>query len=228
MAKKQQGDSADVVARASQRILDVLAADPRKAMSIKDLSKALKTPEPIGTSDAQQERLARAAVKQLSADRKIHEHPKVKSALRYGASPPDPRNYFTRTGLKGVQTKYAQLLKAGAEPGDILAAIGEKLAPPYRAGARPRLTDEWLEQVVKQVQQFTQHRPSESYPLPQLYRDVAEPQGVSLGEFHDGLRRLSREARIRLIEWTQPLRTMPDERFALIAGGEIRYYARIS
>lgn len=228
MGKMKQDESADLIARAGRRILTVLAEDARKAMSIKDLSKALKTPEAIGTSDAQRERLAKAAVKQLRDDKQIHEHPKVKNAVRYGASPPDARNYFTKTGLKGVQTKYSLLLKASVEPGEILAAVGEKLTPPWRPGAAPVRANGWLDQTVKQIEQFTRQRPSESYPLPQLYREVVEPLGVSLGEFHDGLRRLSREGRIRLIEWTQPLRTMPDERFALIAGGEIRYYVRIT
>lgn len=86
--------------------------------------------------------------------------------------------------------------------------------------------DDWLEQVVSRVDEFTRRHPSASYPLPELYKKVVEPLGVSVGEYHEGLRRLSREGRVRLVEWTQPLRTMPDDRFALIAGGEIRYYVR--
>lgn len=132
MAKKTQGDSPELAARARQRVLDVMRKDARKAMSIKDLSTALGNPEPIGTNISQRERLAKEAVKQLlrENDKRIYEHPKVGNSPRYGASPPDPRNYFRKSDLEGVQTKYAQLLKVDVRPGEILAAIGEKLNPP--------------------------------------------------------------------------------------------------
>src|SRR4051794_35007772 len=83
---------------------------------------------------------------------------------------------------------------------------------------------DWTALVAPYLAAREARTPSESCPLPELYRAVAGASTV--GEFHDGLRRLSRDGLVRLVEWTQPLRAMPEEQFALIAGGEVRYYAR--
>lgn len=133
---------------------------------------------------------------------------------------------ITKSLIGRLKAKYDQLVKAGTAPEDVVAAIARKLDPSRPVETKKNLAG-LADKVVERVEDFVRRNPSQSYSMPQLYRDVIEPNGVSVGEYHDMLRRLSREGRVRLIEWTQPLRTMPDERFALIAGGEIRYYVRI-
>jgi hypothetical protein len=48
---------------------------------------------------------------------------------------------------------------------------------------------------------------------------------VTIGQFHDGLRRLHDGATIYLHPWTGPLYELPEPRFALLVGHEIAYYA---
>lgn len=62
---------------------------------------------------------------------------------------------------------------------------------------------------------------SEDCPLPDLYRQLS---GVSLGEFHDALRRLHAAERVYLHPWTGPLYAIPEPACALLVGHEIAYY----
>ena len=50
--------------------------------------------------------------------------------------------------------------------------------------------------------------------------------GLTLGEFHDGLRDLRDSDRIRLIPFTRALATIPDARNALYLDGEVMYYVQ--
>jgi hypothetical protein len=64
--------------------------------------------------------------------------------------------------------------------------------------------------------------------LPELYRRVQQsaPQ-LTIGQFHDGLRRLKEQQRIYLHPWTGPLHELPEPGIALLAGHEIAYYASL-
>jgi hypothetical protein len=63
------------------------------------------------------------------------------------------------------------------------------------------------------------------WPLPELYRVLQQQQPLSLGQFHDALRRLHAEQAIRLHPWTGPLYTMPEPAYALLIGHGVAYYA---
>jgi hypothetical protein len=65
-------------------------------------------------------------------------------------------------------------------------------------------------------------------PLPELYRQacLAEP-GLTVGRFHDGLRRLHEQHRLYLHPWTGPLYDLPEPPCALLIGHEVAYYASI-
>ena len=69
---------------------------------------------------------------------------------------------------------------------------------------------------------------SEDCPLPELYRrpQTAVP-GLTVGGFHDALRRLHDAGRIYLHPWTGPLHALPEPPFALLVGHEIAYYASL-
>jgi hypothetical protein len=67
---------------------------------------------------------------------------------------------------------------------------------------------------------------AEDCPLPELFRQacVAAPH-LTVGSFHDALRRLHDQQQIYLHPWTGPLYAIPEPPFALLVGHEIAYYA---
>jgi hypothetical protein len=63
-------------------------------------------------------------------------------------------------------------------------------------------------------------------PLPELLRQVQQTTpALTLGSFHDGLRRLHDQQQIYLHPWTGPLYDLPEPACALLVGHEIAYYA---
>jgi len=69
---------------------------------------------------------------------------------------------------------------------------------------------------------------SQDCPLPELFHAVrqAYPR-LTIGQFHDGLRRLHDEGRIYLHPWTGPLYDLPEPPYALLIGHELDYYASL-
>jgi hypothetical protein len=61
----------------------------------------------------------------------------------------------------------------------------------------------------------------------EVFHDLLE-RGVdlSIGRFHDSLRRLRESGRVRLAPWTGPLYEMPSPALALLIGHEVLYYVR--
>jgi hypothetical protein len=69
---------------------------------------------------------------------------------------------------------------------------------------------------------------SEDCPLPELFRRARGPvPGLSLGQFHDALRRLHEAEQVYLHPWTGPLYEVPEPPYALLVGHEVAYYASI-
>ena len=65
-------------------------------------------------------------------------------------------------------------------------------------------------------------------PLPELYKQACERiPGLTLGGFHDALRRMHRDAVAYLHPWTGPLYQMPEPRCSLLVGHEVAYYASL-
>ena len=63
-------------------------------------------------------------------------------------------------------------------------------------------------------------------PLPELYRRLRDVHpALTIGQFHDGLRRLHEQEQVYLHPWTGPLYAMPEPAFALLIGHEVAYYA---
>jgi hypothetical protein len=75
---------------------------------------------------------------------------------------------------------------------------------------------------------LTEWQASGDCPLPELYRRVqpAKPS-LTIGQFHDNLRRLHELEKIYLHPWTGPLYEIPEPAFALLVGHEIAYYASV-
>jgi hypothetical protein len=67
---------------------------------------------------------------------------------------------------------------------------------------------------------------SEDCPLSHLYRCAAAgAPGLTIGHFHDALRRLHEQGKVYLHPWTGPLYEIPEPPYALLVGHEIAYYA---
>jgi hypothetical protein len=80
--------------------------------------------------------------------------------------------------------------------------------------------------ALEALKQWQTSHPTEDCRLPELYRQVCQDAGeLSIGEFHDALRRLHAEGRIYLHPWTGPLYDMPEPALALMVGHEVAYYA---
>jgi hypothetical protein len=68
---------------------------------------------------------------------------------------------------------------------------------------------------------------SEDCPLAELYRRSCQTHTLTIGQFHDVLRRLQERDQVYLHPWTGPLYAMPEPQVALLVGHEIAYYASI-
>ncbi len=65
-------------------------------------------------------------------------------------------------------------------------------------------------------------------PLPELYRQTrARRTRLTVGQFHDALRRLYASGKIYLHPWTGPLYELPEPACALLVGHEVSYYASV-
>ena len=65
-------------------------------------------------------------------------------------------------------------------------------------------------------------------PLPELYRRLrSDSPRLTIGQFHDRLRRMHQDEQIYLHPWTGPLYALPEPAYALLVGHEIAYYASL-
>lgn len=136
------------------------------------------------------------------------------------------------------------VLKAIAEK--VLAAVGKRqvlvpgpsdktgLANGNGHGAHPApricLSDEdtWTGAILDKLSQWQASGASEDCPLPELLRQarVTTP-ALTIGQFHDSLRRLHDQEQIYLHPWTGPMYELPEPPCALLIGHEVAYYASL-
>ena len=88
-----------------------------------------------------------------------------------------------------------------------------------------RQAPDWRVSALESLADYQRRHPYGHCPLPELFHRVAEPRGMSIGQFHDGLRRLVQESQIRLHPFTGAAYQLQEEQYALVAGQEIKYYA---
>jgi hypothetical protein len=118
---------------------------------------------------------------------------------------------------------------------DALRASAEQVLQQVRTGPPPGTNghakpagDAWTEQAVTLLDRWQASGASEDFPLPDLYQRLrASAPDLSIGRFHDGLRRLHDQERIYLHPWTGPLHDLPEPPYALLVGHEIAYYASL-
>lgn len=86
----------------------------------------------------------------------------------------------------------------------------------------------WEDQLTTYLQQRQDARPAEDCPLPELYQQARLlAPGLSVGHFHDGLRKLHAERRIALQPWTGSLHELPEPDLALLQGHSLAFYASV-
>jgi hypothetical protein len=123
-----------------------------------------------------------------------------------------------------VPPDLGQLLSSLSSPHPVAASRSQDHSP-VKPAAAARSREDWPDQAIDFVREYRRGNPLGSCPLPELFRGVAEPAGISIGQFHDGLRQLVRERRLRLHPWTGPMYQIQDEQYALMMGQEIKFYA---
>ncbi len=86
----------------------------------------------------------------------------------------------------------------------------------------------WTAEIVAYLTQWQTSAASADCPLPDLYkRAQSVAPAVTIGNFHDGLRRLHDQEQIYLHPWTGPLYEIPEPSCALLIGHAVAYYASI-
>jgi hypothetical protein len=89
-------------------------------------------------------------------------------------------------------------------------------------------SNSWYEAALHQLTRWQAAGASEDCPLPALFRQVEQTcAGLSVGQFHDGMRHLHEKGQIYLHPWTGPLYDMPEPTYALLIGHEVLYYASL-
>jgi hypothetical protein len=152
----------------------------------------------------------------------------------------DSVNYLERNveQLASIATKIEETRQALRNQKEMVGKLQERLRPPdvkgplhnlHRPSDAAAATDSqppnWLAAGLEFLADYQRQNPYGHCPLPELFHRVAEPRGLSIGQFHDGLRRLVQERRIRLHPFTGAAYQLQEEQYALVAGQEIKYYA---
>jgi hypothetical protein len=141
--------------------------------------------------------------------------------------------------LRAVEGREAQLDRLVAVAGQThneLAGLKALAERALREPARPareeiaELSDNgaagWQKAVLAHLRERHVAQPANDCPLPELYRRAQGAQpGVTIGQFHDGLRGLHERGHIYLHPWTGPLYELPEPACALLVGHEVAYYA---
>jgi hypothetical protein len=122
--------------------------------------------------------------------------------------------------LKSTVVKVLhQVQKPAADPGSATGSYGP--APHQVNGS-----ESWTTAVLQHLSQWHARKSMEDCPLPELFRLIRPTTPtLTIGQFHDGLRRLHDQQKIYLHPWTGPLCEIPEPAYALLTGHEIAYYA---
>ena len=134
--------------------------------------------------------------------------------------------------LAGVQRMHTsfEALKAGAEK------VLERMSLPEAAAPTEGLLERFQRFHQGQIadartvllSRLQEWQTSGDCPLPELFRrSRTETPDLTIGAFHDELRRLHDAGLVYLHPWTGPLHALPEPSFALLVGHEIAYYASL-
>jgi hypothetical protein len=159
----------------------------------------------------------------------------TEKGLAYLLSQVSPRQVLEdlARALDGRQAQVAELVavtRRWQADLEALRATVERVLQQVRPPALPAPStngcDTWVGAVVDHLTAWKASGASEDCPLPNLYRRACQATpSLTIGHFHDGLRRLHDDGQIYLHPWTGPLYEIPEPPYALLVGHEIAYYA---
>jgi hypothetical protein len=148
--------------------------------------------------------------------------------------------FLERNGeeLRAIGAKVDAALASLLNQKTMVTALRDRLQPPDLESLLAKFTSsasagtghtagppEWLPSVLEYLGTRQRSNPYGHCPLPELFHRVAEPRGLSIGQFHDGLRELVRQRQLRLHAFTGAAYQLEEEHYALVAGQEIKFYA---
>jgi hypothetical protein len=117
-------------------------------------------------------------------------------------------------------------LKGSAEK--VLGELQRHAAPAAATNGSANGSEAWPGAALSYLARRQEAGASEDCPLPELFRHARQTApGLTIGQFHDGLRRLHEAAHLYLHPWTGPLYALPEPACALLVGHEIAYYASV-
>ena len=97
--------------------------------------------------------------------------------------------------------------------------------PPTHEHQEPKHEANWLEEVPRMAAEQKERNHFKQLSLPEVYRHLKERHPhLTVGQFHEGLRRLYEERRIALLPFTQALAEIDDPQNALFLDREVKYY----
>src|SRR6202022_2977342 len=89
-------------------------------------------------------------------------------------------------------------------------------------------SETWITTAIAYLRDWQDNGQCSDCPLPDLYRQIqGTTADLTIGHFHDGLRRLHDQQKIYLHPWTGPLYEIPEPPYALLVGHDIAYYASL-
>jgi hypothetical protein len=139
---------------------------------------------------------------------------RLQEAVQNAASrlqPPDIEKMLAAVSA----ARGAAATAAGTAAGSTAAVSANSAAP----------NAELASALVQHLQQHKRQAPLRPLDLPQLFRFAQSRQpALSLGSFHDAIRRLADTGQIRLSPFTQAMYQLPEPQCAMIVGREIMYY----
>ena len=140
------------------------------------------------------------------------------------------RTLDARQSQAGELLMLARQMQAGLDALKLTAErVLEQLHKPSHApGANGSAngSEAWPAAALSYLARRQEAGAAEDCPLPELFRVAAQAApGLTVGRFHDGLRRLLDAGQIYLHPWTGPLHALPEPPYALLVGHEIAYYA---
>jgi len=136
------------------------------------------------------------------------------------------------TATEGLRLSMEKVLDHDAEtataPGGKLKAMLAGFLGETSCNGAPANSAALESCLLTELGRWQQSGACEDYPLPNLYRHAAEhTPGLTIGAFHDALRRLHETDKIYLHPWSGPLYELPEPPCALLVGHEIAYYASL-
>jgi hypothetical protein len=127
-----------------------------------------------------------------------------------------------QTSLDGLSAIVAKALHALQHP------PGSSGTPTNNGNGTVAGAEPWVADVLTHLRNWRGTAGLEDCPLPELYRALqARTPGLSIGQFHDGLRRLHAQHQVYLHPWSGPLYELPEPALALLIGHVVAYYASL-